>query len=102
MKRFIRSSTLAGATLLALPAAAQIQPAGYTEGFVRSVDVRQHTLALGAETYTVGNSTTTRLADIQPGDAVEVQYIVQGGRWIALDVRKTGERAGFLLFNATK
>ena len=94
----------AGALLVALasavsPAAfAQIKPAGFTEGIVRSVDTETRTLTVGAETYYVRGNTTTNLAQVHRGDEVELTYIVEGNRWIALDVKKTGKRGGITLF----
>src|SRR6185436_6034181 len=90
---------LAGMALVALPAAAQIRPAGYTDGFVRQVDPRARTLTIGNETYRVNRNTTTSIYEVHPGDEVKLTYVVEGGRWIALDVQKTGRRQGITLFN---
>ena len=90
---------LAGAALLALPSAAQIRPAGYTDGFVRQVDPRARTLTVGNETYQVNRNTTTSIYEVHPGDEVKLTYVVTGGRWVALDVQKTGRRQGITLFN---
>ena len=69
---------LAGAALLALPAAAQIRPAGYTDGFVRQVDPRARTLTVGNETYQVNRNTTTSIYEVHPGSWKRVTE--EGGR----------------------
>src|SRR5262245_24749395 len=100
MTSFLRRFAFVGAlaALTAAPALAQIKPAGFTEGFVRAVNLDARTLTVGAETYHVNQNTTTNLALVHRGDEVELTYVVEGNRWIALDVKKTGERAGFTLF----
>jgi hypothetical protein len=66
---------------------------------VRAVNPEARTLTVGAETYFVRGSTTTSLHQVQRGDEVELTYIVEGNRWIALDVTKTGKRAGITVFD---
>jgi hypothetical protein len=98
-KHLRTGAVLVALAMAATPAAfAQIKPAGFTEGIVRAVDTETRTLTVGAETYYVRGNTTTSLAHVHRGDEVELTYIVEGNRWIALDVKKTGKRGGILIF----
>ena len=94
------AALFAGLTMAAVPAVgiAQIKPTGFTEGIVRAVNPDSRTLTVGAETYLVRGNTASPLYEVHRGDEVELTYIVEGNRWIALDVKKTGKRGGFLLF----
>lgn len=100
MKRIRIAAVLIALATAAVPGSgiAQIKPAGFTEGIVRAVSPESRTLTVGAETYTVRGSTATPLYEVHRGDEVELTYIVEGNQWIALDVKKTGKRGGFLLF----
>ena len=90
-----------GLVVAASPALSQmaIKPAGFTTGIVQSVDPRARLLTVGAETYRVKPNTTTSIFELLPGNEVEVQYIVDKGQWVALDVRRTRQRGGILLWN---
>ncbi len=94
------AAMLAALATAAAPAigVAQIKPAGFTEGIVRAVNPESRTLTVGAETYVVRGNPTSTLYEVHRGDEVELTYIVEGNQWIALDVKKTGKRGGFLLF----
>lgn len=91
----VRAGLIAlGVLLAAMPALSQIKPAGYAEGVVEAIDPQARLLTVGGATFRVNSSTTTSLYALLPGNVVEVQYIVNNGEWVALDVIRKRQNDG--------
>jgi hypothetical protein len=80
--------------LAAVPALAQIKPAGYAEGVVEAIDPQARLLTVGGATFRVNSSTTTSIYALLPGNVVEVQYVMDNGEWVALDVIRKRQNNG--------
>lgn len=98
----VRAGLLAAVLLLATaPAQSQIKPAGYTEGVVERVDPAARLVTVGGATFRVNGNTTTSIYALLPGNVVEVQYVIDRGQWVALDVIRKRQNNGIPLLNWT-
>ncbi len=99
----VRAGVIAlGLLLAAAPALSQIKPAGYTEGVVDRIDADARLLTVGGATFRVNANTTTSIYSLLPGNVVEVQYVVDQGQWVALDVIRKRENNGIQIFNLNR
>ncbi len=65
-----------------------VENAQFQTGTVDRVDAVTRTMTMGADTYLVRAADADMIGQIKPGEQVEVTYVVEDGRRIALDVRK--------------
>ena len=65
-----------------------VEVAQFQTGTVDRVDPVTRTMTMGADTYLVRTADAALIGQIKPGELVEVTYVVEDGRRVALDVRK--------------
>ena len=69
---------------IASAATINVTPAVYADGFVTAVDAKAGTFTIGQVTYTM--RTPADLVDVQTGSEVDIAYVTENGRRIAIAV----------------
>lgn len=70
------------------PEADVVEIAQFQTGTIDRVDPMTRTMTMGADTYLVRTADADLIGRIKPGEQVEVTYVIEDGRRVALDVRK--------------
>ncbi len=65
-----------------------IEVAQFQTGIVDRIDPVTRTMTMGANTYLVRSANADLIGQVRPGEQIEVTYVVEDGRRVALDVRK--------------
>ena len=72
-----------------------VTPAAYADGFVTGVDAKAGTITIGQVTYAL--RTPADLIDVQTGSEVDIAYVMENGRRIAIAVTQITDVKGDLV-----
>lgn len=80
---------------IASAATINVTPAAFADGFVTAIDAKAGTLTIGQVTYTL--RTPADLVNVQTGSEVDIAYVMENGRRIAIAVTPVAEANGEMI-----
>lgn len=91
----VAAMTVGAIAPVASAATINVTPAAFADGVVTAIDAKAGTLTVGQVTYTL--RTTADLVDVQTGGEVDIAYIMENGRRVAIAVTPVAEAKGELV-----